>query len=71
MNIEISSTDINYMGRLAVQADVRDITRRERLEEEKKAKLEELQKWHKLTIDRELNMVELKKSLKELKDRRA
>ena len=69
INIEIFSTAVTYMGRPAVQAALRDITKRKRLEEEKKAKFEELQKWYKLTVDRELKMVELKKRLKELEDR--
>ena len=32
---------------------------------------EETGRWHKLTVDRELKMVELKKRLKELEDRRS
>jgi len=40
---------------------VRDITERDK-------RLHELEKWEKVTVDRELKMIELKKNIKELKD---
>ena len=45
---------------------IQDITDIKKVEEELKKKLEELEKFHKLTIGRELQMIELKKRIKEL-----
>ena len=69
--IEIYLATINYRGRLAVQGYIRDIREEKRLEDEIKARLEELERWHKLTVDRELKMVELKKRIRELEDGRS
>jgi len=43
-----------------------DFTKRKRAEEKVKKKMDELQKFHNLTIDRELTMIELKKEVNEL-----
>ncbi len=43
-----------------------DITERKRVEEELKEKMNELQRFHDLTVGRELNMIELKKEVNEL-----
>lgn len=45
---------------------MRDITELKRVEEELKARLEELEKFTKVAVDREERMVELKKKIKEL-----
>jgi len=45
---------------------ISDITWRKRIEEELNNKLEELMKFQKLTVGRELNMIELKKEVNEL-----
>ncbi|MDF2955048.1 MAG: PAS domain [Candidatus Alkanophagales archaeon MCA70_species_2] len=45
---------------------LRDITERKELEEELKERLEELEKFYKVTVHRELKMIELKKRIKEL-----
>ncbi|MBI4621236.1 MAG: PAS domain S-box protein [Desulfobacterales bacterium] len=71
IDVEIYSAVINYRGKPAIQVSIRDITERKRLENEIKTRLEELERWHKLTVDRELKMVELKKRLKELEDGRS
>ena len=44
-----------------------DITKLKRAEEELKAKIQKLEKFHNLTVGRELRMVELKNEIKELK----
>jgi hypothetical protein len=44
----------------------RDITERKKAEEELKDKMNELQRFHKLTVGRELTMIELKKEVNEL-----
>ena len=47
---------------------LRDITERKKLEEELKERLEELEKFYKVTVHRELRMIELKKRIKELEE---
>ena len=47
-------------------ATLNDITKIKKAERELKARMDELERWHKLTVDRELKMVELKKRIKEL-----
>lgn len=47
----------------------RDITERKRYEEELKKKVDELEKWHRLTIDREVRMTQLKKKVQELESK--
>jgi PAS domain S-box-containing protein len=43
-----------------------DITERKKLEKELSARVEELEKWQRLTVGREIKMIELKKRVKEL-----
>jgi hypothetical protein len=45
---------------------MRDITEEKKSKEELKAKIEELEKFKKFTVDRELKMTELKKKIEEL-----
>ncbi|MHC1579455.1 MAG: PAS domain-containing protein [Candidatus Alkanophagales archaeon] len=47
---------------------LRDITERKRLEEELKERLEELEKFYRVTVHRELRMIELKRRIKELEE---
>jgi len=51
---------------IGIQAIARDITERKQAEKELQERMEELEKWHKLTIDRELRMIELKRKIEEL-----
>ena len=60
-------------GKQVLQAVVRDITKQKKAEEELKkinqelkSKVEELERFNQLIVDRELKMVELKKRIKEL-----
>lgn len=53
---------------LAIQIS-KDITKQKKKEEELKFKVEELEKIHKLTVGRELKMVDLKKIIKKLKEK--
>lgn len=48
-------------------AVLNDITEMKKTESELISKMNELEEWHKLTIDRELRMIELKRRIKELK----
>jgi len=47
-------------------ATLNDITEIKKAETELKTRMEELEKWHKLTVDRELKMIELKERIREL-----
>ncbi|MCX6814352.1 MAG: PAS domain S-box protein [Candidatus Aenigmarchaeota archaeon] len=49
-----------------LQATVRDITEQKKAEEELKSKVEELERFNKLAVGRELKMIELKKRIGEL-----
>jgi PAS domain S-box-containing protein len=49
-----------------LQATVRDITEQKKAEEELKSKVEELERFNRLSVGRELKMVELKKRIEEL-----
>jgi len=57
-------TDAN--GSMNTIAYIKDITERKQYEEALKEKLEELEKWYKLTVDRELKMIELKNEIRAL-----
>ena len=48
-------------------AIVRDISERKRMEKELKDKIEELERFYKMAVDRELRMVELKKEIDDLR----
>ena len=50
----------------AIVVSLKDITERKRAEEELKQKHEELSRFNKLTVDREMKMIELKKEINEL-----
>ena len=54
---------------IGIFAAARDITKRKQAEKEAKKRIKELEKFHRLTVDRELKMVELKKEVKELKEK--
>ncbi len=45
---------------------LRDVTERQNVQEELKARIAELEKWQKLTVGREIKMIDLKKRVKEL-----
>ena len=53
-------------GIIGVQVIAKDITNRKKTEKELHKKIEELQRFHDLTVGRELKMIELKKEVNEL-----
>lgn len=59
-------TRMEIKGKQFLQATVRDITEIKRAEEALLKKMDELQRFHNLTVDRELMMVKLKKEVNEL-----
>jgi len=62
-------TRIKLEGKQLLQATFRDITKQKRAEQAVKKRTEELEKFHKLAVGRELAMVELKKKVKELEEK--
>jgi PAS domain S-box-containing protein len=65
--VESSSSNLkDANGSVSTLAYIKDITERKRYEEALKEKLEELEKWYKLTVDRELKMIELKNEIRAL-----
>jgi PAS domain S-box-containing protein len=64
--VEIRSRVIDYSGRSAIAGICKDITERKRAERALQEKVKELERWYKLTVDREVKMIQLKKRIKEL-----
>ncbi len=65
--IEINSAMIKIKGRMLNMSIVRDITEREKTEKKLKKTMEELERFYKIAIDRELKMKQLKGELEKLK----
>ncbi len=64
--VEISGTMVKLEGQRLVLGIVRDITERKKTEEELKEKNEDLEKFNKFAVGRELKIIELKNKIKEL-----
>jgi len=67
---------VKMAGKIFLQATVRDMTVQKRAEDERKQaekelkeKIEELERYKKLTVDRELKMMELKEQIKKLEEK--
>jgi PAS domain S-box-containing protein len=70
--IDFSANVVTKGGQIiGIQAIARDITERKHAERELQDRMKELEKWHKLTVDRELRMVELKKRIEDLESQLA
>jgi PAS domain S-box-containing protein len=74
--LELNPKIIDYMGKKVEIVVLRDISERKesegelkRLNEELKSKVEELDKFNKMAVGRELRMAELKKKVKELEEK--
>lgn len=63
---EINAAVINFEGKSAILSIARDITERKKHAEDMKKRNEELEKIQRLSVDRELKMIELKRKIKEL-----
>jgi septation ring formation regulator EzrA len=63
---EIRSRVIEYSGRSAIAGICKDITEGKRAEMTLKEKVKELERWYRLTADREVKMIQLKKRIQEL-----
>ncbi|MFQ5840867.1 MAG: PAS domain S-box protein [Thermodesulfobacteriota bacterium] len=65
--VESSSSNLmDANGSMDTIAYIKDITERKQYDEALKEKLDELEKWYKLTVDRELKMIELKNEIRAL-----
>ena len=66
IQVEASNYPIKLGGRTVVLGIVRDITERKKREEELRLKNDELKKFNKIAVGRELKMIELKKKVEAL-----
>jgi len=64
--LEIRSRMIEYNGRPAIAGICKDITERKKAETALEEKVEELERWYQLTVDREVKMTQLKARIQEL-----
>lgn len=65
-NIEVKGTDFDYKGTKHLLAVIRDVTERKRTEEELMKKHDELERFTRLAVGRELRIIELKKEINAL-----
>jgi PAS domain S-box-containing protein len=64
--LEIRSRIIEYNGRPAIAGICKDITEGKKAEMALNEKVEELERWYQLTVDREVKMTQLKSRIEEL-----
>jgi len=67
--VEINAQVIEYLGKPAIFSIARDVTERKRIEEELRGKIHDLEVFNRISVDRELKMVELKKKIEELESK--
>jgi PAS domain S-box-containing protein len=66
VQVEISAIPFHYEGEDGALAFVRDITERKRAEAALVEQLEELRRWHEMTLGRETRILELKREVNQL-----
>ncbi len=69
MSYEVNAALITYMGKIADMVVFRDISDRKRAKEELRKRTDDLERFNKLAVDRELVMIELKKEINLLYER--
>jgi len=65
---ELSLSSVKIRGRWHAVGIIRDITERKQMEKKLREKIEELERYKRLTVGRELRMIELKKRIRELEE---
>jgi len=68
IHVEVYGSKTEYRGRPAIIGTLIDITGRIRTEREVKERVEELERFYKMAVDRELRMKELKEEIEHLKE---
>ncbi|MDP4238199.1 MAG: PAS domain S-box protein, partial [Bacteroidota bacterium] len=63
---EINGSSFKYGNNYGTLVVLRDMTERKKAQAELEEKMDELLRFHRLTVDRELNMIELKKEVNDL-----
>ncbi len=66
---DVSSSEITLGGIKCLLESFRDITERKKIQDELKEKMQDLERFSKFAVDRELKMEELEKKIKELEKR--
>ncbi|MFZ2054453.1 MAG: PAS domain S-box protein [Candidatus Aminicenantales bacterium] len=66
---DVSSSEITLGGIKCLLGSFRDITERKKIQDELKEKMQDLERFSKFAVDRELKMEELEKKIKELEER--
>lgn len=64
--VEIYSSLVTYFGKRVILSIAREITDRKRAEQAQKTRMNELELFHKLTVGRELTMIDLKQEVNDL-----
>lgn len=65
--VEVTGNIVKFKGKVLVLGIARDITERKKIEQKMKKKNEELEKFNKIAVGREMKMIELKKEIQKLK----
>ena len=63
---ELNGSSFKYGANYGTLVVIRDMTERKKAQEEIEQKMNELVRFHNLTVDREMTMIELKKEINEL-----
>jgi hypothetical protein len=69
IDVELSGNIISYQEKPADMVMIHDITERKKAEKELKEKIEELERYKKITVNRELKMIELKTEMNKLHEK--
>jgi hypothetical protein len=69
ISVEFISNVYTVNHEKVVQCSIRDVTERKQMQDELKEKMQDLERFSKFAVDRELKMEELEKKIKELEER--
>jgi PAS domain S-box-containing protein len=66
---DVSTSQVTLAGKKYLMESFRDITESKKIQDERKEKMQDLERFSKFAVDRELKMEELEKKIKELEER--